>query len=351
MASEPNFYAYAMESPHLSVKRQLDSCSMWTLHHFSKRRPKPFWDKRTEYKEKLFCRNQGKFLGIAVQRGDMIVLHSPEVVFNSYEDYLQTARVCKSLGIKIGFVENRFNLEHEGGLAGLKKEIVRIEAIAIRNMREKARAGKKLPIGYRWADNTDAIVPDAAARACGALLHMLEDRLGMDHAAAVRSIFSTLGGKQLTTPKQFQRANQFRLAFLLGWPEVAPSELEGLALRTNPSILVRANGPMVIDKGVRTRVRNFLGTGFHTLAELAKHLDRSVRTVAKILRYKSIAKFIVKDTSGPVPRYTWVVPSPRPKPPLLSPLDAILTSGVVVEPGPSPPPDPSDSQTADQPRS
>ena len=346
--SQRRYLCYALQSPQLSASEQLSSCQMWVYNRFSQRNPKTFWDRRCEYKEKLFGRDQGRYLGMDAKRGDMIVFHSPEHVFNSYEDFLQTAKVCKTLGVTIGFVKNRFNLENDGALAELKKEIVRIEAIAIRNMREESRAGKKLPLGYRWADNTDAIIPDPGVRACGALLHMLEERLGMDHAAAILFIGKTYGFPRQSTVQQFRRVNQFRIAFLLGWPDVSPEKLEDLAYRTNPSVLVNMICPPMAQPSMTRRIKLFLQDGFHTIAEMVKHLQRSARTVVRLLHSKPIRDHLIRDISGDKVRYMWVTPAKKPKKPILTPLVAFQTCGV-VEPGSLPPPDSSSSPPTVQP--
>jgi hypothetical protein len=339
MASEPNFYAYAMESPHVTVKQQLDSCSMWVFNRTSKRHPPQIWDRRTEYGKDLFLRNQGQLLLAAFSFGDVIVMREPQLVFRSYKDFLHTAVIANQRGIKLAFVRNRFDLKSEAGLRELEAEILRLDSIAVKNMRDKARNGKKLPLGYLWSDTTDAIVPDGATRAVGALIRLLEHQFNMDHVGVVNLIRRTLGSKPY-------RAKQLHLAMLLNWPDVPPSDLEDLANRTSPSLLNKVSKPIVVRKTDREKIKAFLSDGFHAIGELAKRLDISPRTAAIMLTKSPVSRFIVCDRTGPCPKYTWVQVPPRlPKHKHISPIVEQLAAGGLYEQDPVQEPDQRDGTT------
>lgn len=308
MTSEPNFYAYVMESPHITVKQQLDSCSMWAFNRFSQRHPQPLCDRRDQFKFNLFHRNQGKILLMAVNRGDLIVMREPQYVFNSAADCLASLQCAADRGVKIGFVKNRFTLVGPGSEAGrrdLEFEIIRLERIYMNNLRRKKKRDLPLPLGCGWSDTTDAVVPDGAVRAVAALVRLLETRFDMDHVTVVNFIRRTLGDKPY-------RVKQLHLAMMLGWPEVAPSDLEDLAKRTNPSLLNKVSKPIIVRKTDREKIKAFLSDGFHTTGELAKRLGVSNRTAAIMLTKSPVSRHIVCDTTGPCIKYTWVTVPPRP---------------------------------------
>lgn len=296
----PMIWLYGIDGE-TPLGKQFNACMAWAMNRSGNRSQPKIADRREERSQLLFHRRQGEVLFGALRRGDVVVMHSPEVVFRSATDCLRTMEMAYQRGVKLAFCRNKFDLTTEEGRADLHRAILRDRGRFIVRAARNLERRSPPPLGYEYSKITGDLMPDNPERAIAALIRVLIRTYELSYEE-VSKLFEKCS--------VIHRLRELHAAMLLQWPVVPKSMLKEMVFNSRDFPIVKqANAKKPTKpakKCTKESVRKVLRTGFWTAYEIAEKLGVHHSRVRYTLTKQSVWKWVMRDISGSRVKYSWV---------------------------------------------